>query len=211
MDPYEEIRRLQEENARLRDQLNAIEERKQEAEAREQWETTLPSGDFHLQECYKVFQSIMESYGLPVTGNGESYKITCDDGQVYYFMKGRVPGVNYDYLMIQIGNGLVYKIKGMKVYSCGDIIINYGSGKHINLVLDMGKLEVGIADAISIQRINRTVRMDEDESRPINWTRMGFDSEYNYNLEGNSDIIDIQQHPKRWKDQDGNLIMEYFD
>lgn len=211
MNPYDEIRRLQEENACLKAQLYANEQKKQENKIRQCWEATLPSGDFHAQRCYEVFRNIMENYDLPVTGNGESYKITCDDGQIYYFMKGRVPGVNCDYLMIQIGNGLVYKVKGMKIYSCGDITINYGLGKHISLVLDMGKLEVGIADAIRIQRINRIVRMEEDKTRPIGWARHGYDDEYNYSLEGSFDIINIQQHNKRWLDLDGNKIPEYFD
>lgn len=209
MNPYEEIRRLQEENARLREQLNAIEQRKQEAEVRQRWEESLPSGSFHMQRCYEAFQNIMENYGLPVIGNGESYKIICDNGQVYYFMRGRAPGSNINFLMIQIGNGLIYKAKDMKIYSPGEILINYGSGKRINLTLDINTLIIGDADVISIQRINRTVRMDEDETIPASWTRNGYDdSEYNYSLEGNADIIDIQQHRKRWIDQDGNIRME---
>ena len=211
MNPYEEIRRLQEENAHLRAQLYAIEQEKQEIKIRERWEETLPNGDFHALKCYEIFKDIMENHGLPINGIGESYKIICDDNKIYYFMRGRIPESRVNYLMIQIDNGLIYQVKGMRIHSNGDIRINYGTNKYINLTLDMDTLIIGISDVINIERINRNVKMELDETRPIGWARHGYDEEYNYSLEGNSDIITIRQHYKKWLDADGNKIEEYFD
>lgn len=215
MNPYDEIHRLQEELARLKAQLsnngqNQQEIENEENEEKEEEEIPLPCGRCHMDRCYDVFQNIMENQRLPVTGTGESYKMVDDDNQVYYFMKGRSPGVYNDYLMIQIGRGLVYLVKQMDVNSYGDIIIRYGSSKQITLTLFEHELEIGDVPVISIKRINRTVKMNEDMSKPGGWEMSGQDQKYIYSLEGNDDIIDIQQHPKRWRDQDGNIIKEYF-
>lgn len=157
MDPYEEIRRLREENARLQAQLNMIQGRTSQYETRyeTQCETNLSRRKYSMIECYEIFCDIIENNGFSIYGKGESYTIECNEGKIYYFMKGKDNKNNY--LMIQKNDDLVYRVRKIQITSDGNIIIKYGSDKTLYLQLVEGKLIVETYDVISIKRINRII------------------------------------------------------
>ena len=163
-----------------------------------------------MNECYEVFRNIMENYGFEITGIGNGYKFQCDDGTACYFMPGKM-NFNLWYLMIQIEDGLIYMATKMKV-SERAIEIEYKKGKKsISIEIEDDNIILNCKDVINIKRVNREINVKKDDSKPTSWANLGNDdSFYNYSLIGTDDIIDIRQHPKSWRDDDGNSIMEYF-
>lgn len=202
MDPYEELRRLKEENERLKAILEARRVEQVQPNA-------FPKGSFKKTECYEIFQEAMESLPFAIEGDGESYAISCEDGNTYYFMKGTKN--DRDYLMYQVNDGLTFNVTHMDSYSFRQIHIYYGSKMICLEFLDDGITVQGMMSE-EIRRIDRVIRIKKDPTRPGNWADHGaFDRENYYELEENGDIKNIKQHRKSWLNADGTINIKYFE
>lgn len=207
MDPYEEIRKLQEENARLMAMLK-MQQHSPTVEVMKE-SRPFPKGKFHRNQCYETFCEAIENQEFTIKGEGESYAIYCEDGNTYYFMKG----IRYgdEYLMYQVNDGLIYNIKEMSTFSAKQFRMRYGNEKNLFVEFYDDGITVDQNMSEEIRRVDRVVQIKNDKTRPGGLELNGtFDKDYVYEMKENGDVKNVKQHYKVWLNADGSKKMEYF-
>lgn len=207
MDPYEEIRKLQEENARLMAMLK-MQQHSPTVEIMKE-NRPFPKGKFNRNQCYETFCEAIETQEFKIEGEGESYAVYCEDGNTYYFMKGVRHGE--EYLMYQVNDGLIYNIKEMGTCSPKQFRMRYGECKNLFVEFYDDGITVDTNMSEEIRRVDREIRIKKDKTYPgVLSQHCTFDKEYVYEMKENGDIKNVKQHYKAWLNVDGSKKMEYF-
>ena len=152
--------------------------------------------------------------GLPL-----AYKIGTDEGDTIYLMRREDQKGNNDGLMVQINDDLVRVASSVDVHirdkfiearieldkgkSYLIITINYDQEVYIEGKVKKKEIE---GEVTSIERVNRVIKARYDDEPGF---RKCFgitdDSDWIYTLNEGDQVIQLEQHPKRWKQVEGEM------
>lgn len=213
MDPQEEIRLLKEEVARLKRELElqgGIVEPEQPVPVEQPVERyNFRKGEYSIKyatEIYDIFRDTIEHGNIPITGEGESYKVTCANGFTVYLMKSISDDVRPPPLMIQVSDDeLIYAVLKLEVYDGGymelffrrmynsDEVYLWGDRLIYKTVDERYEYEID-----HIERVDRVVEVKHDELAIT--TSMGYeDMFYLYELIENGERKKTPQIYKRFE------------